>query len=183
MLAEVRLQKEAVDLIELYKKAYAARHGNPPIIAFISKATDDIKDLLRQSTQAQMAKIIEQYLKMDGDGGWFVRNGHSVKCLCENIAQVVAATPREVRASQELAIVFWSWCPACKKFFELMAKNAEEASEDAYIVSCKPCGSRLYPSIIPSGTELPDPDEKTKPKKPSVMSLVAQTANKLLDGW
>lgn len=184
MLQEVELQTQATALIEAYREAYFQRYGAQPIIPFISNATDDLRALLREVDYERLKRLIQYYVKMDGDNGWFAKKGHPLDWFKRGIAEVQASLPPPPKPHQDVPIVFWSRCPLCNKDFEIIAMNATEMSEDAHTKACRECGSGYYPGIVPRGTEIPDTDEKnTKPRSQGVMSLPSIGGKGTLEGW
>lgn len=99
---EVELSRQSSALIDLFKNEYQSRYGTAPIIPIFGNNQEALKNLI-QSVGFERAKImITQFLKTDGHGDWYVKQGHSLDCFLKNTNAISAGLQTNERPQQNM---------------------------------------------------------------------------------
>jgi hypothetical protein len=151
-LLEVEIVRWANDAMDHYRSEYEKRYGVQPIMqnhAFQAGQTT-LKDLVRSVGIERVKKMISQYLKNDGDNGWYKKMGHTLHCFQKNVEQINAQTkeaPKE-RVGVKMRIRTACSNEDCKKWFEkeMFVRDFSETIHNELCNECKAAGKNATPA-------------------------------------
>lgn len=138
-MREVEISREVNEAMDLYHDLYKRKYGVAPVIPNVGETNTIVRDLIRNVGLARTRQLIEQYLKMDGDNGWFSRHGHSLSVMKKNIEAVNAATGSGMKAGgprQTLTMKIHLSCDKCFVYFDWIGTD-EQLDRTRLCPACK----------------------------------------------
>lgn len=139
----VQNQKAGDRVHSAYIQFFKERYGTEPIF-------DDLEDfsvfswLARKVGEQKAHDLVQMYIIMDGDNGWFIKNGHSLQILRKNINVVSAQLGLRSRNkfhSKHSNIWFIAHCDKCLEQGMIICKPSQVTGWDHYCNECQKKGA------------------------------------------
>jgi len=140
MISEVELTGSVNSLMEEYRTAYRERYHTNPICQNIGIESTVLRDIIKLVGFPRAKLIVRGYLKQPGDKEWYIRKGHDLETLKNNLHAINAAVGGERFTTYNITLD--SRCPRCEAYFKLTGP-ANDVCYNVYMVLCKTCENIL----------------------------------------
>ena len=140
MISEVELTGNVNSLMEEFRAAYRERHGIDYICENIGIDSTILRDIIKFVGFSRAKILVKGYLKQSGDKEWFLRKGHTLQVLRDNLNAVNAAIGGARASSYRIRLE--SQCPHCQKYFYLNG-DANEVCHNVHRTICETCEKLL----------------------------------------